>query len=477
MTSSGDGFPVSLASSVESSTAPPSSSPSFSKMPSSAKISCQASFSACFSALLFRCLPSEAALSGSLKVVPCFLTVRMIPDRDAEKLSIRDCFDKSNKRRAAANCSSRVPISRSCSSTSASNLFQRTPSEPFVTFTVTHWARTLLTDSSSVSDTFLESRTNNAIVSEAAFCCVSDCLGCILEPFLPLPRFDSPPCKASIASSRSSSSCSEYFCLARLALARFPRDISFCFFLGAGVGLWCSLVDGSNDTFSVRSFPGPAVCSTTNGDSSCSSSESGSSFASISTSASEFKPSCSSASNTSLSLTFSLFSSAAICIVPVTCSWDFIISSCSISAKSLLSLACLIILASSPSLNNTPKPISRLLAGKKFFLPRIMNEPTVKYSPVGAVFETWWDSTQYAEVTIFDVQADERQIVNVPASLSARSDKGMTWVFPSAILLLFARKTQVAAPWTSACKYASPGRRYLFTSCSFCWASFPATTR
>ena len=41
------------------------------------------------------------------------------------------------------------------------------------------------------------------------------------------------------------------------------------------------------------------------------------------------------------------------------------------------------------SLNRKAKPMTRGLGGKKFFLPRTMKEPTVRYSPVGAVLETW----------------------------------------------------------------------------------------
>ncbi len=38
-----------------------------------------------------------------------------------------------------------------------------------------------------------------------------------------------------------------------------------------------------------------------------------------------------------------------------------------------------------------------------------MNEPVVRYSPVGAVLDTWWCSTQYAEMTTFDSHADDWQ--------------------------------------------------------------------
>ena len=40
------------------------------------------------------------------------------------------------------------------------------------------------------------------------------------------------------------------------------------------------------------------------------------------------------------------------------------------------------------TLNRKAKPMTRGLGGRKFFLPLIMKDPTVKYSPVGAVLET-----------------------------------------------------------------------------------------
>ena len=40
------------------------------------------------------------------------------------------------------------------------------------------------------------------------------------------------------------------------------------------------------------------------------------------------------------------------------------------------------------SLNRKVNPISRRLGGRKFFLPRTIKEPTVRYSPVGAVLAT-----------------------------------------------------------------------------------------
>ena len=49
-----------------------------------------------------------------------------------------------------------------------------------------------------------------------------------------------------------------------------------------------------------------------------------------------------------------------------------------------------------------PSPITNGFGGKKFFLPRMMKEPFVKYSPLGAVFDTWWASTHHADVTMFE---------------------------------------------------------------------------
>lgn len=40
------------------------------------------------------------------------------------------------------------------------------------------------------------------------------------------------------------------------------------------------------------------------------------------------------------------------------------------------------------SLKRKAKPMTRGLGGRKFFLPLIMKDPTVRYSPVGAVLET-----------------------------------------------------------------------------------------
>ncbi len=46
------------------------------------------------------------------------------------------------------------------------------------------------------------------------------------------------------------------------------------------------------------------------------------------------------------------------------------------------------------SLKRKAKPITSGLGGRKFFLPLIMKDPTVRYSPVGAVLDTC--SQQYA---------------------------------------------------------------------------------
>ena len=40
------------------------------------------------------------------------------------------------------------------------------------------------------------------------------------------------------------------------------------------------------------------------------------------------------------------------------------------------------------SLKRKAKPMTRGLGGRKFFWPLIMKDPTVRYSPVGAVLET-----------------------------------------------------------------------------------------
>mmetsp|Transcript_19321 Transcript_19321/g.27962 ORF Transcript_19321/g.27962 Transcript_19321/m.27962 type:complete len:294 (-) Transcript_19321:1650-2531(-) len=128
------------------------------------------------------------------------------------------------------------------------------------------------------------------------------------------------------------------------------------------------------------------------------------------------------------------------------------LSSISIRVKSLRSLACLATLASSPKRNKTPSPISSCVAGRKFFFPLTMNEPTVRYSPVGAVLETWWDSTHQADVTIRDAQADDRHIVKLPASRKACSGNGKTSVGPvpgpfgPGFLLRLARRIHEAAP-------------------------------
>ena len=154
-------------------------------------------------------------------------------------------------------------------------------------------------------------------------------------------------------------------------------------------------------------------------------------------------------------------------------------SSSSIRAKSRRSFLCRNMDSSSPSRNSTPIPISNGEGGKKFFLPRTINDPTVRYSPVGAVFDTWCASTHHAEVMIRLDQALEWHIVKFPASRNACSDNGIISVLWLSLALRrrLARNIQDEAPWTSACKYASPVRKYRFTNNSFCCASRPPITK
>eukprot|EP00957_Ditylum_brightwellii_P065796 4990925-Ditylum_brightwellii.AAC.1 len=42
----------------------------------------------------------------------------------------------------------------------------------------------------------------------------------------------------------------------------------------------------------------------------------------------------------------------------------------------------------SSSMNRRPYPITSGVGGRKFFRPRTMKLPVVRYSPVGAVFDT-----------------------------------------------------------------------------------------
>ena len=53
-----------------------------------------------------------------------------------------------------------------------------------------------------------------------------------------------------------------------------------------------------------------------------------------------------------------------------------------------------------------------------------MNEPVERYSPVGAVFETWCAWTHQAEAKILFLQALDRETVKLPASSSASGDSG-----------------------------------------------------
>lgn len=73
------------------------------------------------------------------------------------------------------------------------------------------------------------------------------------------------------------------------------------------------------------------------------------------------------------------------------------------------------------TLKRIPKPMMSGFGGRKFLLPRIMKLPVVRYSPVGAVFETWWACTQYADVTILFSHAWLRQTQKHPACASVRS--------------------------------------------------------
>mmetsp|Transcript_4806 Transcript_4806/g.13451 ORF Transcript_4806/g.13451 Transcript_4806/m.13451 type:complete len:309 (-) Transcript_4806:313-1239(-) len=97
----------------------------------------------------------------------------------------------------------------------------------------------------------------------------------------------------------------------------------------------------------------------------------------------------------------------------------------------------------SSSRNSTPNPMMRGAGGRKFFLPRIMNEPVAKYSPVGAVLETWCQYTHHADVTILESQAELWHTQNVPAWLSVAGGTGDS---ASGFLMM-----QLEAPCRSAC--------------------------
>jgi len=79
---------------------------------------------------------------------------------------------------------------------------------------------------------------------------------------------------------------------------------------------------------------------------------------------------------------------------------------------------------------------------QKIFFPRITKAPVVKYSPVGAVLETWCECTHQADVTTLAFQAFDLQIESAPAATSVF---GCT-SFPEGFLI-----KQEAAPWISAC--------------------------
>jgi hypothetical protein len=60
-------------------------------------------------------------------------------------------------------------------------------------------------------------------------------------------------------------------------------------------------------------------------------------------------------------------------------------------------------------------PISILLGCRKFLLPRIINDPAGKNSPVGADLDTWSWYTHHAPDKIFVSQALDRQTQKVAA--------------------------------------------------------------
>ena len=63
----------------------------------------------------------------------------------------------------------------------------------------------------------------------------------------------------------------------------------------------------------------------------------------------------------------------------------------------------------------TAKPRISCAGGRKFFFPRIMNPPVVKYSPVDAVLDTWSEFTHQADMTAFDSHASEVATERLPA--------------------------------------------------------------
>lgn len=66
-----------------------------------------------------------------------------------------------------------------------------------------------------------------------------------------------------------------------------------------------------------------------------------------------------------------------------------------------------IYLAIEPSSNRKtkPKPYTRCDGGRKFFFPRTIKAPVVRYSPACAVLLTWSPHTHHADVTTFSSHA------------------------------------------------------------------------
>ena len=79
-----------------------------------------------------------------------------------------------------------------------------------------------------------------------------------------------------------------------------------------------------------------------------------------------------------------------------------------------------------------------------------MKDPVVRYSPVGAVFDTWCAKTHHADDTALCVQATDLHTANAPASCSARGLNGTlsSELFTEAVDL--ERTMQEDAPLRSA---------------------------
>ena len=89
-----------------------------------------------------------------------------------------------------------------------------------------------------------------------------------------------------------------------------------------------------------------------------------------------------------------------------------------------------------------------------FLRPRIMKLPVDRYSPAGAVFDTWLAYTHHALLGVFAFHAAEKHTVNAPASSFAVSE--ILSAEPGSLLGL--RMITVDAPCKSACTYKSwPG--------------------